>query len=410
MQTAPQPHGGKGVRKVDVVIDVEDGQVAREIQVKTASQTTHFGGTVARTPMTAPPDGQDFVRVQSPPATPCAQTVPAAGGATKVATQGNGQAAQRQDAVDAQGGVVAGSSRPTTVAAVAGRCGEDDDNEPLVNRQRWGTTPDGIENATKLWVDNMRFWNEAEGSGLFKLIEEAQLYLLAIGRGVTMLEIRRTEGGEKQGHQSAEHRLARHPRMNLKVPESLTGLPLRRYVLNHPTMDIVSVMWLGEDWCTCVSPIVCHITLDMDMKLPIWFVGAHNEDRHEDDELACYQEATMQRLVGAFTSTVSLGKAIDSGCISYERLRNIVDAMRLLLAESMWLMRMSRDDPRSHFDASLFVPLTTKPTLVVAMHQSFDGRRHILQAVTVMIERMGKPAMTLANPPSMRIPLQGYPP
>ncbi|GBG91070.1 hypothetical protein CBR_g51804 [Chara braunii] len=102
---------------------------------------------------------------------------------------------------------------------------------------------------------------------------------------------------------------------------------------------------------------------------------------------------------GGFHEAISLAKGIDDGRISYERLKNDAKAMRLLLATTMWLMWMSRDDLCSHFDASLFVELTAKPTLAVSMHGSFDARCHILQATIVVTERMGKPAMMLAELP-----------
>ncbi|GBG87653.1 hypothetical protein CBR_g45806 [Chara braunii] len=147
----------EGVRKADAIINVDTGQAAREVKVKAAPQMARAGGIVARTPVTAPPGGQDSVRVQSPPATPRAQTVPEAGGAAKVAMQGSGLGAHRQDVVDAQGGAVAGSLRPMAAAAAMESHGEGDDGEPLVNRQRRGIARDGIDAATKMWVDDMRF-------------------------------------------------------------------------------------------------------------------------------------------------------------------------------------------------------------------------------------------------------------
>ncbi|GBG79861.1 hypothetical protein CBR_g30126 [Chara braunii] len=142
----------------------------------------HRGGGVARTRVTVSHDVEDFARVQSPPGTPRGQAVPEKGGAAKVAVQGSGQDAHRQDPIASQGGAVAGSSRPTAVAAAVESRGEGDDDEPLMNRQRRGNARDGIEAATKLWVDDMRFWNEMEGNGLFKVIQEARLHLLAIAR------------------------------------------------------------------------------------------------------------------------------------------------------------------------------------------------------------------------------------
>ncbi|GBG64292.1 hypothetical protein CBR_g41211 [Chara braunii] len=145
--------------------------------------------------------------------------------------------------------------------------------------------------------------------------------------------------------------------------------------------------------------MVFHTTLDMDMKLPVWFVGADIEDKHENDELASYQEAILQRLVATFTSAVNMAEGIDGGRVSYDWLKNIADAMRIMLAATMWLMRMSGDDLLAHYDAWFFIQLTAKPMLVASMHRSFDARRHILQAATVVTDKLAKLPMTLVDPP-----------
>ncbi|GBG92579.1 hypothetical protein CBR_g56092 [Chara braunii] len=172
------------------------------------------------------------------------------------------------------------------------------------------------------------------------------------------------------------------------------------YALNHVATDIARAMWTGEDWCICVSSMVFHITLDTDMKLPLLFVRADIEDMHEnDDDLAAYQEESIQRRVGAFTSAVSMAEGIDGGRVSYERLKSVADAMRIMLATTMWFIRMSGDDHRAHYDAWVFVQLTMKPMLVASMHRSFDARRYILQAATVITDKLARPPMTLIDPP-----------
>ncbi|GBG80187.1 hypothetical protein CBR_g30553 [Chara braunii] len=172
-----------------------------------------------------------------------------------------------------------------------------------------------------------------------------------------------------------------------------------RYALNHAATDIARAIWMGEDWCMCVSPMVFHTTLDMDMKLPLWFIGGHIKDRHEDDELAAYQEASVQRLVGAFTSAVSMAEGVDGGRVSHERLKSVAEAMRVMLAATMWLMRMGGDDRRAHYDAWVFVQLTAKPTLIASIHHSFDAHRHIVQAATAITDKLAKPPITLLAPP-----------
>ncbi|GBG91589.1 hypothetical protein CBR_g52625 [Chara braunii] len=117
-QTASQPRGGEGVRKADIVIDVDAGHVAREVQVKVAPQTSLVGGSNERTRVTALPEGKDSERIQSPPATPHGQTVPEAGGVANVVVQGSVRGPKRQNLVDTHGSTVAGSSR-TVVGAAA---------------------------------------------------------------------------------------------------------------------------------------------------------------------------------------------------------------------------------------------------------------------------------------------------
>ncbi|GBG72055.1 hypothetical protein CBR_g10990 [Chara braunii] len=132
------------------------------------------------------------------------------------------------------------------------------------------------------------------------------------------------------------------------------------------------------------------------MKLPLWFVGAKVEDRHQDEECAAYQEAIAQRLVRDFSKVV---EAMDSGRASYERLKSLAEVMRYLLAAAAWIMRMVGDDARSHFDAWVFVQLTAKTTLLASMDRHFDSRRHVLLAATVMTEKLGRPPSTFAPPP-----------
>ncbi|GBG76579.1 hypothetical protein CBR_g22459 [Chara braunii] len=134
-------------------------------------------------------------------------------------------------------------------------------------------------------------------------------------------------------------------------------------------------------------------------RLPLWFVGAYIEDRHEDDELVAYQEASVQRLVGAFTSAVSTAEGVDGGRVSHERLKSVAEAMQVMLAATMWLMRMGGGDRRAHYNTWVFVQLTAKPTLIASMHRSFDARRHIVQAATAITDKLAKPPITLLAPP-----------
>ncbi|GBG88979.1 hypothetical protein CBR_g48589 [Chara braunii] len=106
-----------------------------------------------------------------------------------------------------------------------------------------------------------------------------------------------------------------------------------------------------------------------------------------------------RRLVGAFTSAVIIAKTTDGGRVLHERLKTMADAMRMMLAATMWLMRMAGDDHRAHYDAWVFVQLTAKPTLVASMHRCFNARRHIVQAATVITDKLASPPITLIDPP-----------
>ncbi|GBG82991.1 hypothetical protein CBR_g36520 [Chara braunii] len=309
------------------------------------------------------------------------------------------------------GGAAAGGAAHAGEGAKAGDvAGAGEDDGALVIPTRQQNTREGIEVASKLWVDGLRFWNETKGIAIVRLIMEACGYLVVVARGVPPPVIRRSI---VLPHTSIpQQKLADESELNAVKERAMKvqGIALRvihdwvfksasrprgyhtayQYALNHVATDIAHAMWMGEDWQICVSPMVVHFTLEMDMKLPLWFIGADVEDKHEDADLVAYQEASIQRLVGAFTSAVSLVEAMDGGRVSYERLKTIADAMRIMLAATMWLMRMVGDDHRAHYDAWVFVQLTTKPTLVASMHRAFDARRHIVQAATIITDKCGE--------------------
>ncbi|GBG78351.1 hypothetical protein CBR_g26380 [Chara braunii] len=336
--------------------------------------------------------------------------------AGRAATMGASQAAEGVRAGGAKAGGVPQAGEGARADNVATQ-GEDD--EALVNRVRQRNVRDGIEASSKMWVDDICFWNETKGSALVKLMQEARMYLVVVARGVQPPALRRsivlphtTIPQHKINNESelnaAPERAMKVKTIALRVIHGWVFNSTSRqqvyhaaysYALNHGATNIARAIWMGEDWRVCVSPMVFHITLDMDMMLPVWFVGANIEDRHENDELAAYQEASIQRLVGAFTSAISTTEGIDGGGLSHERLKSVAEAMRIMLAATMWLMRMSGDDHRSHYDAWVFVQLTTKPTLIASMHGSFDVRGHIMQAATTITDKFVKPPMTLVPPP-----------
>ncbi|GBG75597.1 hypothetical protein CBR_g20228 [Chara braunii] len=246
---------------------------------------------------------------------------------------------------------IAKAIREREGARAGGAAAAGEDDEALVNRVRQRSAQDGMEAASKLWVDDIRFWNEKEGNAIPP----------AVHRSIVLphTTIPQHKIDDKSELNAVQERALKVQTIALRVIHGWVFKSTSRqrgyhttygYVLNHVEVDIARATWMGEDWRVCVSPIVFHITLDMDMKLPLWFVGANIKDRHKNDELAAYQEASIQRLVGAFTSAVNTAEGIDGGRVSHERLKSIAEAMRIMLAATMWLMRMSGDDHGTHYD------------------------------------------------------------
>ncbi|GBG59345.1 hypothetical protein CBR_g38374 [Chara braunii] len=167
-----------------------------------------------------------------------------------------------------------------------------------------------------------------------------------------------------------------------------------QYSLESVVTDIACAMWYGEEWCNVVSATIRAHTIDLNMNLPLWYAGANIEDRPEDDNMAAHQESTVIRIVHSFRAAVQMGAHIDGDFISYERLCRVADCFRLLLAASMWIMRMAGDDPCSHYEAFYF-DLVARPTLVTSMHRSFDHRRSVVRTTNVVTERLGKAKATL---------------
>ncbi|GBG83158.1 hypothetical protein CBR_g36774 [Chara braunii] len=167
--------------------------------------------------------------------------------------------------------------------------------------------------------------------------------------------------------------------------------PLERRRLRN----IARAMWYGEEWRNVVGAPICAHTIDLNMDLPLWYADVNIEDRPEDDDMAAYQESTVISIAHSFCSAVQMGAHIDDDFISYERLCRVADCFRLLLAASMWIMRMAGDDPRSHYEAFYFADLVARPTLITSMHRSFDHRRSVTRAANVVTERLGKAKVTL---------------
>ncbi|GBG91072.1 hypothetical protein CBR_g51806 [Chara braunii] len=367
-----------------------------DMEAEAASREGVAGGVVQ--PHRAPvsrvndaPDAHEPVVCARTSATSRPRTTADVGGSLQAIAQGN---RNRSPAQEAQGAVVGGASHAGDVVTAGDVGGEGENDEALVNRVLRRDRRDVMEAASKLWVDDLRFWNETQGNVIVKLIQEARLHLVDVARGVQHPPVRRSI---VLPHNSIpQHKIDNEMELNAAKEREFKVQTISLRVIHGWVFKSKSRQ---RGYHAAYGPMVFHTTLDMDMKLSVWFVGADTEDRHENDEMASYQEASIQRLVAAFTSVVSMAEGIDGRRVSYDRLKNIVDAMRILLTTTMWLMRMSGDDLRAHYDSWLFVQLTLKPMLVASMHRSFDAHRHILQAATVVTDKLAKPPMTLVDPP-----------
>ncbi|GBG75417.1 hypothetical protein CBR_g20047 [Chara braunii] len=233
-------------------------------------------------------------------------------GSSQVPVQGN---AVRSSAHEARGGgvEVTPDAGEGARAGDGGPVGEDD--EALVHRLR---TPressHGMQGAAKLWKDDMRFWNEIQGNAIVKIIQVARAHLVAVVRGVQPPTVQRSITFPH--NTIPQHKIEDESELNavkeravkvqtialraihrwvFKSESRQRGYHLAyQYALSHAATDIARAMWAGEDWRSLVSPMVFHTTLDMDMNLPLWFVGTDIVDKHEEDEYAAYQEPSVQ--------------------------------------------------------------------------------------------------------------------
>ncbi|GBG84136.1 hypothetical protein CBR_g38110 [Chara braunii] len=172
-----------------------------------------------------------------------------------------------------------------------------------------------------------------------------------------------------------------------------------QYSLESVATDIARAMWYGEEWYNVVSPTVCAHTIDLSMDLPLWFSGTNIEERPDGDDMVAHQDSTVIYVAHAFRAAVQMGALIDGDFISYDPLCRVADCFRLLLEACMWIMRMAGDDPRSHYEAFYFASLMAKPTLIAAMHRSFDHRRSVVHAANIVTEWLGKANATLGEYP-----------
>ncbi|GBG86525.1 hypothetical protein CBR_g41588 [Chara braunii] len=275
-------------------------------------------------------------------------------------------------------------------------------------------TEDLIDRAL-LWADDKCFWTTGEGRILYNIVHETKEYFVAIASGLPPPKLPRSVVVPKSNTRVA--RIADQSQLQQAISRAaaVKNIALRilhgwvfksgnrprgyhlafQYSLESVATDIARAMWYGEEWRNVVSAPICAHTIDLNMDLPLWYAGANIEDKPEDDDMDAYQESIVISIVHSFRAALQMGAHIDDDFISYERLCRVADCLRLLLAASMWIMRMAGDDPRSHYEAFYFADLVARPTLIASMHRSFDHRRSVVRATNVVTERLGKAKATL---------------
>ncbi|GBG82417.1 hypothetical protein CBR_g34793 [Chara braunii] len=311
------------------------------------------------------------------------------------------QSTMRSPVPQPRGGAVQGASAVADVAKAGDGGAEGEDDKPLVKKLR-GQRPEAkaMEVAARLWTDDIQFWNQTRGKEIINIMHEARVHLVDVATRVQPSAIRRSitlphsSIPQKKIEDTSELRAAKE--RALKV-ESIAKRAIHGWIFKSDSRHIG--YHLAYQYALNHAPDGDSRHAGVGMKLPLWFVGANVVDRHQDDECAAYQEAISQRLVRDFTNVVEAAQGMDLGRVSYERLKSLAEAMRYLLAAAAWIMRMAGDDARSHFDAWVFVQLTSKTTLLAAMDHHFDSHHHVLLAATVMTEKLGRPSLTFAPPP-----------
>ncbi|GBG65402.1 hypothetical protein CBR_g50763 [Chara braunii] len=297
--------------------------------------------------------------------------------------------------------------------------GDREAGEPGSSRVRRGVMTKYLIDRVVLWVNDKALWTTGEGQRLYNIVHDTREYFVAIASGLPPPTVPRsvvlpkssTRVGRIVDQSQLQQAISRAVAVENVALRILHGWVFKsgnrprgyhvvfQYSLESFATDIARAMWYGEEWCDAVSPAVCAHTIDLSMDLPLWFAGANIEDKPDDDDMAAHQESTVICVTHAFHAAVQMGALIDGEFISHDRLCPVADCFRLLLAACMWIMRMTRDDPRNHYEAFYFVNLVAKPTLVAVMHRSFDHRRSIVRAAKIVTERLGKANATFGQYP-----------
>ncbi|GBG90469.1 hypothetical protein CBR_g50815 [Chara braunii] len=290
-----------------------------------------------------------------------------------------------------------------------------DGGEAASSRARRGVMTNELIDRALLWVYDKCFWTTGEGRKLYNIAHETKKDFVAIASGLPPPQLPRSVLIPKSS--TRVERIADQSQLQQAISRAVAveNIALRilhgwvfksgnrprgynlafQYSLESVATDIARAVWYGEEWRNIVSASICAHTIDLNMDLPLLYVGVNIGDRCEDDDMAAYQEPTVINIPYSFRAAVQMGAHIDGDFISYERLCRVADCFKLFLAASMWIMRMAGDDPRSHYETFYFADLVARPTLIASMHRSFHHRRSVVRAANVVTEWLGKAKVTL---------------
>ncbi|GBG61128.1 hypothetical protein CBR_g19205 [Chara braunii] len=297
--------------------------------------------------------------------------------------------------------------------------GDREAGEPDSSRVSRGVMTKDLIDRVVLWVDDKAFRTMGEGQRLYNIVHDTREYFVAIASGFPPPAVPRSVVLPKSNmlvgrivdQSQLQQAISRAAAVENVVLRILHGWVFKsrnrprgyhvafQYSLESFATDIARAMWYGEEWCDVVSPAVCVHTIDLSMDLPLWFADSNIEERPDDDDMAAHQESTVICVAHAFRAAVQMGALIDGEFISHDHLCRVADCFRLLLAAFMWIIRMVGDDSCSHYEAFYFANLVAKPTLVAAMHRSFDHRRSVVRAAKAVTERLGKANATFGEYP-----------
>ncbi|GBG91480.1 hypothetical protein CBR_g52435 [Chara braunii] len=239
------------------------------------------------------------------------------------------------------------------------------------SRPRRGVLTNDLIDRAVLWVDDKPFWTTGEGRRLYNIVHETREYFVAIASELPPPAIPRS----------------------VVMPKSSTLLAR----IADPS-QLQQATSARRKWRKSLSAYCTAGFSSLGTSRGVTILHSI-ENRPDDDDMAEYQESTIICVAHAFRAAVQMGAVIDGEFISHGRLCRVADRFRLLLAACMWIMRISGDDPRSHFEAFHFATLVSKPTLVASMHRSFDHRRSIRLAVKAVTERQRKANATFGEHP-----------